>query len=100
MTTSACINWFMNGVLGLQLSVRDTCVFFAPIFAGMTAIAAYLVSKEVTNRSEAGLFSALFMAICPSYLSRSVAGSYDNEACAIFAIVFSFYVGSALSFSK
>ncbi len=32
------------------------------------------------------------LGICPSYLSRSVAGSYDNEAVAIFALTFSFYV--------
>ncbi len=38
------------------------------------------------------MFSALFIAIVPSYISRSVAGSYDNEGVAIFALVFSFYV--------
>ena len=27
----------------------------------------------------------------PSYISRSVAGSYDNEGVAIFALVFTFY---------
>ena len=43
-------------------------------------------------RSEAGLFSALFVAIVPSYMSRSVAGSYDNEGVSIFALVFTFYL--------
>ncbi len=28
----------------------------------------------------------------PSYISRSVAGSYDNEGVAIFALVFTFYL--------
>ena len=28
----------------------------------------------------------------PSYISRSVAGSYDNEAVAIFALIFTFYL--------
>jgi dolichyl-diphosphooligosaccharide--protein glycosyltransferase len=31
------------------------------------------------------------MSVIPSYISRSAAGSYDNEAVAIFALVFSFY---------
>ena len=44
------------------------------------------------KKSEAGLFSALFIAIVPSYLSRSVAGSYDNEGVSIFALVFCFYL--------
>lgn len=31
----------------------------------------------------AGLFAAAFIAIVPGYISRSVAGSYDNEGVAI-----------------
>lgn len=31
------------------------------------------------------------MAIVPSYISRSVAGSFDNEGVAIFALVNVFY---------
>ncbi|XP_048564329.1 dolichyl-diphosphooligosaccharide--protein glycosyltransferase subunit STT3A-like isoform X3 [Triticum urartu] len=30
--------------------------------------------------------------VVPSYISRSVAGSYDNEAVAIFALIFTFYL--------
>ena len=32
------------------------------------------------------------MGITPGYISRSVAGSYDNEAIAIFLLVFTFYL--------
>ena len=32
------------------------------------------------------------MAMVPSYISRSVAGSYDLEGVAIFALVFTFYL--------
>ena len=32
------------------------------------------------------------MGIAPGYISRSVAGSYDNEAIAIFLLVFTFYL--------
>lgn len=35
----------------------------------------------------AGLFAAAFVAVVPSYISRSVAGSYDCEGVAIFALV-------------
>ena len=35
--------------------------------------------------------AAFFISIVPSYMSRSVAGSYDNEAVAIFALVICFY---------
>lgn len=77
--------------IGILINVRNSCVFLAPTFAGVTSCAAYGLTSEVTNRPEAGLLAALFMSICPSYLSRSVAGSYDNEAVAIFALVFMFY---------
>lgn len=39
----------------------------------------------------AGLTSAAFIGIVPSYISRSVAGSYDNEGVAIFALMFVFF---------
>lgn len=40
----------------------------------------------------AGLLAAAFVAMVPSYISRSVAGSYDNEAVAIFALVNVFHL--------
>lgn len=46
----------------------------------------------MTKKYGAGLLAALFIGIVPSYMSRSVAGSYDNEGVAIFALIFSFYV--------
>ena len=39
----------------------------------------------------AGLLSAAFIGIVPGYISRSVAGSYDNEAIAIFLLMITFY---------
>jgi dolichyl-diphosphooligosaccharide--protein glycosyltransferase len=45
------------------------------------------MAKESTNRVEVGLFSALFIAIVPTIISRGVAGSYDNEAVSIWAMV-------------
>jgi dolichyl-diphosphooligosaccharide--protein glycosyltransferase len=66
-------------------------VFLAPIFSAFTALATYKLTNEVTGRSESGFFSALFIAIVPSYISRSVAGSYDNEGVAIFALIITLY---------
>ena len=41
--------------------------------------------------SSAGLLAAIFMGIAPGYISRSVAGSYDNEAIAITLLMATFY---------
>ena len=63
----------------------------APLFASITAITAYFFVKEITGRSDSGLLTALLIAIVPGYISRSVAGSYDNEAVAITALIMTFY---------
>ena len=62
------------------------------MFSGFCAAATYLFAKEATHRQGPGLFAALFIAVVPSYISRSVAGSYDNEGVSIFALVLVFYL--------
>ena len=49
------------------------------------------MTPQEVHSSGAGLISAAFVAIVPSYISRSVAGSYDNEGVAIFALMFVFF---------
>lgn len=63
----------------------------APFFASNTTIVAYFFGKELWD-SGAGLVAAALIAICPGYISRSVAGSYDNEGVAIFALLLTFYL--------
>lgn len=90
MVTSASIKWIAD-FLTFPVDIRNVCVFLAPLFAGLTSIATYFFAKECTNKSEIGLLAALFISIVPSYISRSVAGSYDNEGVAIFALISTFY---------
>jgi dolichyl-diphosphooligosaccharide--protein glycosyltransferase len=91
MATAGAIHWLLN-LINISINVRNMCVFLAPLFAANTAIASYLLVEEVTHRSSAGLIAAALSGIVPSYISRSVAGSYDNEGVAIFALVFTFYL--------
>ena len=90
MLTSGLIHWVLS-LLHIPVHIRDICVFLAPIFSGLTAISTYLLTKELWNEG-AGLFAACFIAIVPGYISRSVAGSYDNEGIAIFALMFTYYL--------
>lgn len=60
-------------------------------FSGLTAISTYFLTKELWSPG-AGLFSASFIAIVPGYISRSVAGSYDNEGIAIFALQLTYFL--------
>ncbi|XP_058114671.1 dolichyl-diphosphooligosaccharide--protein glycosyltransferase subunit STT3A [Magnolia sinica] len=88
--TAGSIWWALNS-LNIPLSVETVCVFTAPIFSANAAWATYFLTKEVKGVG-AGLTAAALLGMVPSYISRSVAGSYDNEAVAIFALIFTFYL--------
>lgn len=90
MITSGSIHYILHS-LNIPVHIRDICVFLAPIFSGLTAISTYLLTKEIWSAG-AGLFAACFIAIVPGYISRSVAGSYDNEGIAIFALQITYYL--------
>ncbi|KAI0489601.1 glycosyltransferase family 66 protein [Xylaria cf. heliscus] len=91
MVTSGAIYHLLR-FLTVPVDIRNICVLLAPAFSGLTAYAAYLLTNEMTTSSSAGLLAAVFMGITPGYISRSVAGSYDNEAIAIFLLVFTFFL--------
>uniref|UniRef100_A0A0P5NR43 dolichyl-diphosphooligosaccharide--protein glycotransferase n=1 Tax=Daphnia magna TaxID=35525 RepID=A0A0P5NR43_9CRUS len=90
MITSGSIHYILHA-LNIPVHIRDICVFLAPFFSGLTALATYFLTKELWS-SGAGLLAACFIAIVPGYISRSVAGSYDNEGIAIFALMFTYYL--------
>lgn len=90
MVTAALMYWALR-LLSFAVHIRDVCVMTAPFFASNTTVVAYFFGKEIWD-SGAGLIAAALIAICPGYISRSVAGSYDNEGVAIFALLLTFYL--------
>ena len=107
MATSGVIYNLLHA-LNLPVDIRNICVLLAPGFSALTAWSTYMcvfkllfmhfidmqtcirLTKEMKDES-AGLLAAAFMGIVPGYISRSVAGSYDNEAIAIFLLMFTFF---------
>ncbi|XP_044741435.1 dolichyl-diphosphooligosaccharide--protein glycosyltransferase subunit STT3A [Chrysoperla carnea] len=90
MVTSAVIYnllWLIN----ITVDIRNVCVFLAPLFSSLTTIVTYLLTKEIKD-SGAGLVAAAMISIVPGYISRSVAGSYDNEGIAIFCMLLTYYM--------
>ncbi|XP_040581769.1 dolichyl-diphosphooligosaccharide--protein glycosyltransferase subunit STT3A [Lepeophtheirus salmonis] len=90
MVTSASIYHFLS-FLNVTLEIRNICVFLAPLFSSFTVVATYLLTSEL-HSTGAGLTAAAFISIVPGYISRSVAGSYDNEGIAIFCMLFTYYL--------
>lgn len=76
--------------LHIDIDIRNVCVFLAPLFSSLTTLITYMLTKEIFDKG-AGLTAAAFVAIVPGYISRSVAGSYDNEGIAIFCMLLTYY---------
>ncbi|KAJ9474055.1 putative Dolichyl-diphosphooligosaccharide--protein glycosyltransferase subunit STT3 (putative) [Pseudozyma hubeiensis] len=89
VTSGAIYNLFHS--LNIPVDIRNICVLLAPAFSGLTAWATYMFTAAMKDDA-AGLLAAAFIGIAPGYISRSVAGSYDNEAIAIFLLMMTFYL--------
>ncbi|XP_055842920.1 dolichyl-diphosphooligosaccharide--protein glycosyltransferase subunit STT3A-like [Episyrphus balteatus] len=90
MVTSAAL-YRMMWLLNITVDIRNVCVFLAPFFSSLTTIVTYLLTKEI-HSTGAGLVAAAMISIVPGYISRSVAGSYDNEGIAIFCMLLTYYL--------
>ncbi|TKR71663.1 hypothetical protein L596_019225 [Steinernema carpocapsae] len=90
MVTSAVIYKVLH-MINFTVDIREVCVFLAPLFSSFTVLVTYLLTKEV-HSDGAGLVAACLISIVPGYISRSVAGSYDNEAIAIFCMLLTYYL--------
>ncbi|KAG1766264.1 STT3 subunit of Oligosaccharyl transferase, partial [Suillus occidentalis] len=89
MATSGVIHNLLHA-LDLPVDIRNICVLLAPGFSTFDAWTTYMFTKEMKVESD-GLLAAAFIGIVPGDISCSVAGSYDNEAIAIFLLMFTFY---------
>ncbi|CAH8454710.1 unnamed protein product [Heterobilharzia americana] len=90
MVTSSFIYSLLHAI-HVTIDVRNVCVFLAPLFSSFTTLVTFMLTSELQD-SGAGLLAAAMVAIVPGYISRSVAGSYDNEGIAIFCMLFTFYL--------
>jgi len=86
MVTSTVFYHLLN-FFHISIEVRNVCVFLAPFFSSLTSFVTYKLTSELFSEG-AGLVAASMIAIVPGYISRSVAGSYDNEGIAIFCMLF------------
>jgi dolichyl-diphosphooligosaccharide--protein glycosyltransferase len=112
MFVAAAMYWVANA-LSVTVNIRNVCVMLAPIFAGNTALVTYQLAKEARDEAT-GLLAAALISIVPGsfselasgistfssfilyfhltgYISRSVAGSFDNEGIAIFALLLTYW---------
>lgn len=80
---------------GTRIRWSDSLVDLHVSFPRLEMYRAPKLISRFTNEMAtpaAALLSAAFIGIVPGYISRSVAGSYDNEAIAIFLLMITFYL--------
>ncbi|MFW9792723.1 MAG: STT3 domain-containing protein [Candidatus Thorarchaeota archaeon] len=88
--TSAFFYFLLNGI-GIQVDVVTVSIMLPAFMGALTAIVAFFLGRELVNNT-VGLFSGLFMAFIPAFLTRTIAGFYDNECIGVFAIVLTSYL--------
>lgn len=91
MAAAAGLQWLLQRLL-LPVAILHACVFLAPLFAAFACVAQFLLTKEVTGDTTTALLSAMLLSVSPAYISRSTAGSFDNEGVAIFLLIFTFFL--------
>jgi dolichyl-diphosphooligosaccharide--protein glycosyltransferase len=62
------------------------CAFFPVMMATITVLVMYFVGRDIGGK-EVGLFSALFLALSSSYISRTGLGFFDDESVGILGIL-------------
>lgn len=88
--TSAFFYFLLNGI-GIQVDVLSVSIVLPAFMGALTAVVAFFLGRELSNNT-VGLFSGLFMATIPAFLTRTIAGFYDNECIGVFAIVLTSYL--------
>ncbi|NXP81789.1 STT3A glycosyltransferase, partial [Ramphastos sulfuratus] len=94
MITSAAIYHVLH-FFHVTIDIRNVCVFLAPLFSSFTTIGGEMPTPDgfcLLQDAGAGLLAAAMIAVVPGYISRSVAGSYDNEGIAIFCMLLTYYM--------
>ncbi|HDQ05884.1 MAG TPA: hypothetical protein ENN36_04065 [Candidatus Bathyarchaeota archaeon] len=66
--------------------IFNFCVIFPVIMATLTVLVIYFLGRDIGGK-EVGLFSAFFLALSSSHISRTSLGFFDDETVGIFGIL-------------
>jgi dolichyl-diphosphooligosaccharide--protein glycosyltransferase len=83
---SAVFIYQLLNAIQIKVSLFSVAMYFPVFMTIVVCVVAYFFGKDFGGKA-VGIFTALFMAISPSYLSRTVAGFFDTENIGIFGIV-------------
>lgn len=70
--------------------VFNFCVYFPAIMGTLACLVMYFLGKDIGGK-HVGLFSAFFLALNSSYISRTSLGFFDTETAGIFGLLLFFF---------
>lgn len=73
-------------LLGVNITLKDFCILFPAFFGTLACLVIYFLGKDVGGKT-VGIFSMLFLALNPSFISRVSLGFFDDESIGIVAIL-------------
>lgn len=74
-----------------DVSLKFICVYMPAWFGAGTSLMTGALTAEISGSWNAGVIGAAVMAVIPAHMMRSVAGGFDNECVAVFALCLTFY---------
>jgi len=80
----------------VKMTFMQFFIIAPAIISGLSAIPAYIATRYLTKSKIAGLFSAFFAVLAPSFIGYSVAGYMDSKA---FVVFYSFLAIFSLMFA-
>ena len=83
---SAVFLYQLLNAVQIKVTLFNVAMYFPVFMAIVVCVVAYFFGKDFGGKA-VGIFTALFTAISPSYLSRTVAGFFDTENIGIFSII-------------
>ncbi|MFQ6095983.1 MAG: STT3 domain-containing protein, partial [Candidatus Bathyarchaeia archaeon] len=85
--TTAFFYTILNA-LAVPIDLVEFCLIFPAIMGAVTCLIIYFVGRDIGGEL-VGLFSAFFLALNSSHISRTSLGFYDDETVGIFGILLS-----------
>jgi dolichyl-diphosphooligosaccharide--protein glycosyltransferase len=83
---TATTMYYAVSALGINIDLMTFCALFPVLMGTLACLIMYFLGRDIGGRA-VGLFSALFLALSPSYIQRTSLGFFDDETIGIVALL-------------
>jgi dolichyl-diphosphooligosaccharide--protein glycosyltransferase len=83
---TAAISYEIINALGVNIDLMSFCSLFPAIAGTLGVLFIYFLGKDIAGK-EAGMLSALFLALSPAVIQRNSLGFFDTEVVGIISLI-------------